>query len=456
MSEEPAGALFCPLEYRYGRPPMRQLFSREARLRRALEVEAALAMTQGELGIIPAESARAIEEAAHSGKVTLARTEELERELRHDVMAIARSLAGAAGPAGRWVHYGATSNDITDTALALELVDALALLRDDLTALVLAFLAQAKAHRSTPEAGRTHGQLAVPITFGYKMAVAAAEFARHRRRLDELMPRVAVGKMSGAVGTGAGFGNAAAEVEEGVMRRLGLNADEAPIQIVMRDRVAELANWMALVASSAERVSTEFRNLQRSEIGEVAEPFDEVRQVGSSTMAQKRNPVVSENIASLARVVRALAIVPMENMVQWHERDLTNSANERIVLPHALVITDDLLVKLVGVVSALEVRPKRMQENLDRGGGLEMTESLMLALTARGMARADAHELLRTITREPLSPPPIPERVRANATVRTYLEPGEIDEIIRPSRYTDAAAAKTDRIVARLEREFGA
>ena len=446
MNDEPAGTLFCPLEFRYGREPMRRLFSREVRLRRALEVEGALAQTQAELGLIPREAAEAIDAAARSGKVTVARTEALERELRHDVMAIARSLAEASGSAGRWVHYGATSNDITDTALAL--------LRDDLTALVLAFLAQAKAHRSTPEPGRTHGQQAVPITFGYKMAVAAAEFARHRHRLDELRPRVAVGKMSGAVGTGAGFGSASPQIEEGVMRRLGLTADEAPIQIVMRDRIAELGNWMALVASSAERMATEIRNLQRSEIGEVAEPFDEARQVGSSTMAQKRNPVVSENVASLARLVRAFAIVPMENMVQWHERDLTNSANERIVLPHAIVLTDDLLTKLVGIVAGLEVRPKRMQENLARDGGLEMTESVMLALTARGMDREDAHELLRTITRDPMAPPPPQERVRANATVRTFLAPEEIDEIVRPSRYIDAAAAKTDRIVDRLQREF--
>lgn len=454
MSDEP-GSLFCPLEYRYGRPEVRGLFSREERLRRALRVEAALAEAEAEAGLIPKEAAEAIRSSVEEHRVSLERTEVLEQELRHDVMAIARTLAETAGPAGRWVHYGATSADITDTALALELNDAVEVLRTDLTVLVREFLALARRYRATPEPGRTHGQHAVPVTFGYKMAVAAAEFARHRRRLDELRPRLAVGKMAGAVGTGAGFGDHASEIETAVMRRLGLTADEAPIQIVMRDRIAEFTNWLALVASSAERVATEVRNLQRSEIAEVAEPFDEARQVGSSTMAQKRNPIVSENVTSLARVVRAFASVPMENMVQWQERDLTNSANERIVLPHAIVLSDDLLGKLAGIVRGLEVRVDRMRENLDSTHGVEMTESLMLALTAKGMARAEAHELLRQLTRDPSLPPPLAERARADATVRRYFAPEEIDVLLRPSRYTDAAAAKTDRVLAQLEPEFG-
>ncbi len=446
--------LFCPLEFRYGRDSVRAVFSRGARLARALKVEAALATTEAELGMIPADAAEAIGRAADLEHVPVAKVDDLERSLRHDVMAMTRGLAEASGAGGRWVHYGATSADITDTALALELKESAAILRADLTDLARVLVELAKRHRATPEIGRTHGQHGIPISFGYKMAVGAAEFVRHRRRLDELLPRLAVGKMAGAVGTGAGFGRHAEAVEVGVMRRLGLTPDEAPTQIVGRDRVAEFTNWLALVSASAERLATEVRNLQRTEIGEVAEWFDEDRQVGSSTMAQKRNPIVSENVTSLARLVRAFAQPPLENMVQWHERDLANSANERIVLPHAIVLEDDLLVKLTEVFRGLKVDTKRMAEEVARSGSGAMTENLMLALTSNGLARAEAHEILRKLTRDPASPPPLADRAKADATVRMHLTGPEVDALLDPASYVRAATEKTDRIVATLEREL--
>ncbi len=455
MADDDA-ALFCPLEFRYGRPEVRRLFSREARLGRALRVEAALAATEADLGMVPPDAARDIESAATTQKVTVARVEALDRELRHDVMAITRALAESAGASGRWVHFGATSADITDSALALELQDAGRVLRDDLTGLARALAVLARAHRATPEVGRTHGQHGVPISFGYKMAVAAAEVMRHRRRLDQLLPRVVVGKMAGAVGTGAGFGAHAAAVEQGVMRRLGIEADEAPTQITGRDRIAELTNWLALVAGTAERLATEVRNLQRTEIAEVAEPFDERRQVGSSTMAQKRNPMQSENVTSLARLIRAFALPPLENMVQWHERDLANSANERVVLPHSILLTDDVLVKLTGVFAGLRVDVDRMAAEVDRSAGGSMTESLMLALTSRGLARSDAHELLRRLTKDPGTGPSLAERAKADPTVRTWLEAADVDRLLDPAAYVRAASEKTDRVLAVLDRELAA
>ena len=453
MAGDPT-ALFCPLEFRYGRDTVRELFSRGARLERALRVEAALAATEAELGMIPAADAKAIAAAANLDRVSLAHVDELERSLRHDVMAIVRSLAEAAGPAGRWVHYGATSADITDTALALELKECAGILRSDLTELARDLVRLARAHRETPEIGRTHGQHGVPISFGYKMAVAAAEVMRHRRRLDQLLPRLAVGKMSGAVGTGAGFGPNAVAVEAGVMHRLGLAAEEAPTQLVGRDRIAEFTNFLALVASTAERLATEVRNLQRSEISEVAEPFDEARQVGSSTMAQKRNPTVSENVTSLARLVRAFALPPMENMVQWHERDLANSANERIVVPHAILLTDDLLTKLADIFRGLDVNVARMGEEVARSGGSAMTENLMLQLTARGLARADAHEILRTLTRNAGTGPSLAERAKASAPIASLLTAEEIERYLDPQAYVRAAAEKTDRVLAALDLEL--
>ncbi len=330
----------------------------------------------------------------------------------------------------------------------------MAILRTDLTTLGSTLVALARRHQATPEIARTHGQDAVPFSFGYKIAVAAAEVVRHRDRLDELAPRLVVGKMAGAVGTGASFGEHAEAIEAAVMRKLGIAADEAPTQIVGRDRIAEFTNLLALVAGTAERLATEVRNLQRTEIGEVAEPFDEAHQVGSSTMAQKRNPMTSENVTSLARLVRAFALPPLENMVQWHERDLANSANERVVIPHAVLLTDDLLTKLADVFGGLEVDVTRMQHGIERAGGTAMTESLMLALTAKGLARAEAHELLRTLTRNPSKPPPLLERARADPTIARLLKPEEVTGLLDPASYVRAAAAKTDRVLARLERHL--
>jgi len=451
-----AESLFCPLEFRYGRDNVRNIFSRGTRLERALRVEGALALSESELGMIPADVGSAIDAAANLSHVSLARVDELERSLRHDVMAMTRALAEAAGPAGRWVHFGATSADITDTAQALELKESAGILRNDLTTLARTLADLARKHRATAEVGRTHGQHGVPLSFGYKIAVAAAEVTRHRDRLDQLLPRLAVGKMAGAVGTGAGFGSHAAELETLVMRRLGLTPDEAPTQIVGRDRIAEFTNLLALIAATAERLATEVRNLQRTEIAEVSEPFDEARQVGSSTMAQKRNPMVSENVTSLARLVRAFALPPLENMVQWHERDLANSANERIVLPHAIVLTDDYLTKLTEVFRGLRVDSARMSAELARSAGGSMTENLMLALTLKGIARSEAHELLRALTSDPAKGPPLLDRAKESAVVRAYLTPSEIEELLDPESYVRAAATKTDRILADLDRRLGA
>ena len=446
-------ALFCPLEFRYGRDEVRALFSREARLARALKVEAALAESEAELGMIPKDAATAIAHAASSGAVRLSHVDELERTLRHDVMAITRALAESAGAGGAWVHFGATSADITDSALALEMKAAAAVLRQDLSDLAGALLSLAQRHRATPEVGRTHGQHAVPISFGYKAAVGAAEVLRHRRRLDELLPRLAVGKMSGAVGTGSSFGSNAEAVEVATMLRLGLGTDEAPTQVVGRDRIAEFTNWLALVAGTAERLATEVRNLQRTEIGEVQEPFDEARQVGSSTMAQKRNPTVSENVSSLARLVRAFALPPLENMVLWHERDLANSANERIVLPHAIVLADDLLVKLTGIFRHLHVNVERMAENLASSEGAIMAENLMLTLTARGLPRSEAHEIIRTLT-GPGATGTLAERAQRDPRVTQLLSTDEVATLLAPDAYVQAAARKTERLVDRLETEL--
>lgn len=448
--------LVCPLEFRYGPKKVRALFTRRARLERWLKVEAALAEALAEEKVIPSTAAKAIAKAARSDVVKLERVDELERETRHDVMALTRALAEKSGEGARWVHFGATSNDILDTALGLELKEAADLLDGYLVDLVRSLLAQAETHRGTAMVARTHGQHAVPFTLGYKLCGFAAEFLRDRVRLRELAPRLAVGKMSGAVGTGASFGELALSIEERTLGHLGLSADPAPNQIVSRDRLAEFTNWMALVASSADRLATEIRNLQRTELAELGEPFDETSQVGSSTMAQKRNPTNAENVSSLARLVRAFAGPPLENMVQWHERDLANSANERIVLPHDVLLLTEMLERLTRIVEGLRVDSSRMRENLESSGGAVMAEALLLALTERGVARSDSHEIVRQITRA------LPhgdsrallERARGTPEVARRFSPEELQRLLDPEAYVRASERKATKVLAVLRKEL--
>ncbi|MDE1820376.1 MAG: adenylosuccinate lyase [Euryarchaeota archaeon] len=452
----PEEDLVCPLEFRYGPEKVRALFTRRARLSRWLRVESALAQALADEKLIPPDAAKAIARAATPELVKLERVDELERETRHDVMALSRALAEKSGEGARWVHFGATSNDILDSALGLELQETVAVLDTYLTSLIAALLDQGEAHRGTAMVGRTHGQHAVPFTLGYKLAGFAAEFLRHRTRLGELAPRLAVGKMSGAVGTGASFGEHASAVEDRTMKGLGLSAEPAPTQIVARDRLAELVNWIALVGSSADRLATEVRNLQRSEIGELGEPFDEVSQVGSSTMAQKRNPTNAENISSLARLLRAFAGVPLENMVQWHERDLANSANERIVLPHAVLLLAEMLERLTTIVRGLRVDPSRMRENLESSGGAVMAEALLLAMTERGVPRAESHEAVRQLTRA------LPHgdarallaRARENQAVARWFSKGELERLLDPEAYVRSSERKAARVLASLRKEL--
>jgi len=388
----------CPLDYRYGRSAVKEIFSEESRLRYMLRVEHSLIYALSKLGKVPENCsdvvARAMEE------VRLERVREIEAEIRHDVMAVVRALAEKSGDCGKYIHLGATSNDIIDTATALQLKDYLAILERDLCELEDALESLALKHRDTVMLGRTHGQAAVPITFGLKMANYLAEILRHHERVLEMKNRVLVGKMLGAVGTGAAMGKDALRIQNIAMEFLGLKPEESPTQIVARDRYVELISVLGGIATSLEKFATEIRNLQRTEIGEVQEGFDTKRQVGSSTMAQKKNPIVSENICGLARVVRGFLITSHESAVLWHERDLTNSSAERFVVPHVCVLVDDMLVKMTRVFRELVVNEKRMLENL-RAHEDVMAERIIMFLVSHGWSRQDAHEKIRQISMLP-------------------------------------------------------
>ncbi len=445
-------SLLCPVDFRYGRPKMKAIFDEEARLRRLLEVEGALARASAKVGRIPREAAAEITRRANTKAVRLERVKALEAETRHDLMAVVLALTEACkGDAGNYVHLGATSSDISDTATALQLRDAIGILAEDLDALLAALAKLAAKHKRTVMLGRTHGQAAVPITFGLKIAVFASEADRHRQRLREVTPRILVGKMSGAVGTGAALGPDALKIQRLVMDELGLGVEEAATQIVGRDRYAEFVAVLANVAASLERFCTEIRNLQRNEIGEVAEAFEPRGQVGSSTMAQKENPVASENVCSLARIVRSLMAPAYENVNLWHERDLTNSAAERILLPHACVLMDHMLARTADIVRHLRVYPKRMRANLEATKGQVMAEPVMIALVGKGMGRQEAHRLVQTVAlRARRKDVHLKDALAADKAVAKRLTPSELANAMKPEKYLGQSVAVVDAVLARL------
>jgi len=438
----------CPLDFRYGRPEMKSIFEEESRLQKLLDVEAALAEAQASVGNIKIDHADIIRKTATTRYVKLERVREIDKKINHEITAVIRALSEQAGESGKYVHVGATSNDILDTAQALQLRDAMKLLDHDLDALKKTLARRAEEHRDTIMVGRTHGQFALPITFGLKIANYALEVHRHQQRLRECAPRVLVGKMSGAVGTGAGFGPKAAEIQNAVMEKLGLGTEEGPTQVVTRDRYVEMVCLLGNISCSIEKFATEVRNLQRGEIGEVSEPFDEAVQVGSSTMAQKRNPVTAENICGLARIVRGFTLPAYESAILWHERDLTNSSAERFFIPHSFIIVDDMLAKLDHLFSGLAVHAERMKENLAAAGSVIMSEAVLLALVAKGMGRQEAHELVRRCSMEAQrSREDFKKVLLRTKEVAGLLSSADLDAALDPGQYLGDSRRTVDRIV---------
>jgi len=382
---------------RYGTSEMKRIFEEETRVQKMLDVEAALAWAHAEVGNIPKKDAERIMATALSKRVKLSRIKEIEHEIKHDVAALVRALAEASGSSGAFVHLGATSYDVVDTANALQLKDALELIMKRLDDLQTVLAEKALQYKETLMMGRTHGQHALPITLGFKFAVWKCEAARHIERLKQCEDRVLVGKMSGAVGTQAALGPHAARIQELVMQRLGIKAAEISTQIVQRDRYAELVCLLAIIASSLDNFATEIRELQRPEIAELFEAFEEGKQVGSSTMPHKRNPETCERICGLARIVRGLAVPALENVITWHERDLTQSSAERFILPEACVLVDYMLFLMSSIIENLHVDEQRMLKNIELTQGRAMSEAVMMALTRKGVSRQEAHELLRKL-----------------------------------------------------------
>jgi adenylosuccinate lyase len=439
---------------RYGTVEMRRIFEEEARVQKMLDVEAALAWAHAEVGDIPRKDAEKIAAMASTKYVKLSRIKEIEREIKHDITSLVRALAEACGPSGAYVHLGATSYDIVDTANALQLKEALELIEQKLNDLEKILMEKALQHKNTLMMGRTHGQHALPITLGFKFAVWMREISRHVQRLRQCKERVLVGKMSGAVGTQAGLGLNAMKIQELVMQKLGIKAAEISTQIVQRDRHAELACLLATIASSLDNFATEIRELQRPEIGELAEFFEAEKQVGSSTMSQKRNPELCERVCGLARIVRSLVIPALEDVVTWHERDLTQSSAERFILPETCILADYMLFLMNNVVANLRVDEKRMLKNIELTQGRVMSEAVMIALTKKGMSRQEAHELLRKLTiKSETERCHFKEILLEDKIVSRKLVEKEINEALKPKNYLGTAKEQVARIVKKTVKE---
>ena len=372
---------------RYTRPEMAAIWSPETRFRIWFEIEAHALDAMAEIGIAPKEAAKAVRERGERAVFDIARIEEIERETRHDVIAFLTHLAEIVGPEARFVHQGLTSSDVLDTCFSLQLVRAADLLMAEIDRLLAALKKRAHEYKDTPCIGRSHGIHAEPTTFGLKLATAFAEFARARRRLHAAREEVATAAISGAVGT---FANIDPRVEEHVARALGLRPEAISTQVIPRDRHAMYFATLGVVASSVERLATEIRHLQRTEVREVEEYFAP-GQKGSSAMPHKRNPVLSENITGLARLIRGMAAPAMEDVALWHERDISHSSVERVIGPDATIALDFALSRLAGLIENLLVYPDAMRANLDRLGGLVHSQRVMLALTQAGMSREAAY-----------------------------------------------------------------
>ena len=376
---------------RYSRPEVTAIWSPETKFRIWFEIEAHAADAMAELGTIPKEAAKKIWEKGKAGKFDVARIDEIEAEVKHDVIAFLTHLSEIVGPEARFVHAGMTSSDVLDTCFNVQLVRAADILIADVDKLLAALKRRAFEHKLTPTVGRSHGIHAEPTTFGLKLAYAYAEFSRARERLVAARKEVATCAISGAVGT---FAQVDPRVEAHVAKAMGLAVEPVSTQIIPRDRHAMYFATLAVVASSIERLATEIRHLQRTEVLEAEELFSE-KQKGSSAMPHKRNPVLSENVTGLARMVRGYALPAMENVALWHERDISHSSVERMIGPDATVTLDFALARLASIIDKLVVYPAAMQKNLDRLGGLVHSQRILIALTQKGVSREDAYRLVQ-------------------------------------------------------------
>lgn len=433
---------------RYGTSEMLSVFEEKARIQRLLDVEASLALAHAEVGNIPVSDAKKIANMASIEFVKIERVKEIEKKIKHDIASLVRALAEVCGDSGAFVHLGSTSYDIVDTANALQIKQATKLIENKLYDLKYILKKKASKYKDTLMMGRTHGQHALPITLGFKFAVWGYEINRQIDRLRNCYDRLLVGKISGAVGTQAGLGKHAERIQEIVMKKLELFPAEISTQIVQRDRYAELVSILGLISASLENFANEIRELQRPEIGELFEAFEAKKQVGSSTMPHKRNPETCERVCGLARIIRSLIIPSYENIITWHERDLTQSSCERFIFPEAFILTDYLLHLMIRVIDNLRVDTKQMLNNMVLTQGRNMSEAVMMRLTEKGISRQVAHELLRKLTiKSEVENKNFKEILLENEIISENLSENEINSALDPNNYLGTTIKQIEKFL---------
>ena len=438
-----------PIEFRYGTPEMKSVWEAENKLQKMLEVEAALAEAEAQMGLVPEEAAREIRSKASTQYVTSARVAEIEKETNHDIASIVKALAEVCdNDAGEYVHFGATSNDIIDSSQSLLLRDSIDIIQEKVARLAKIVLKLADENKKTVCIGRTHGQHALPTTYGMKFALWADELHRQYERLEACKGRLCVGMMTGAVGTTAALGEDGLNVHLKVSEILGLPAVKISNQVVQRDNHAEYILDLANLASTLDKIALEIRNLQRTEIKELGESFDPEKQVGSSTMPHKMNPITAERICGVSRIVKAYPSPALQNNALWHERDLTNSSSERIMLPEASILTDYILNLTIRLMEKLVFYPENIERNLNLTGGLIMAERFMAELTRKGMGRQSAYTLVRKCALEAnKSGASLKDVVLKQEAITDYLSPEEVEDIMDPHTYLGSSVQIVEMIL---------
>lgn len=421
---------------------MRAIFDEESKLQKWLDVEAAVAEAEAAVGDIPKEAAEEIASNANTRTVTLARTKEIEKETHHDLMSMVMALSESCkGDGKKYVHYGLTSMDVEDTTTALQFKEAFGIIEKELDELESVIASMVRKYRSTLMVARTHGRHAGVITFGLKLAVWLSEVKRQKKRLRQVRERALVGKILGIVGTGAGLGKNALKIQDRALGRLGLKPAGLVTQVIQRDIHAEVVAYLALLASSLDRFATEVRNLQRSEISEVLEPFDRKKQVGSSALPSKRNPELSERMSSLAKLLRGLTVPALENVPLWHERDLSNSASERFLFPMSFILTEEMLRLELRVLKGLEVMPRNMERNLELSQGAVLAERVVNMLVEKGVPRQEAYDRVRKVAMKSLdSGIPFVKILQEDPYVSKRLRPKDVKEALDYRTYLGATS----------------
>lgn len=445
-----------PIEFRYGTEEMREIWETDNKLQKMLEVEAALAEAEADLGIIPNTAALEIKSKASTKYVTSKRVSEIEAETNHDIASIVKALAEVCdNGAGEYVHFGATSNDIIDSSQALLFKESLKVLKTRLTELTRIILGLADKNKTNVCIGRTHGQHALPTTYGMKFAIWADELHRQLNRLAECEERLCVGMMTGAVGTTAALGKEGLYIHKKVSNILDLKPVMISSQVVQRDAHAEFIMDLANIASTLEKMALEVRNLQRTEINELGESFDPTKQVGSSTMPHKMNPITAERICGISRVVRAYVAPALQNNPLWHERDLTNSSCERIILPESCMLTDYMIKLSIKLFSNLVFKPENIEKNLNLSNGLIMAERVMAELTRKGMGKQTAYSLVRECSLKAYElNTGLKQVIESNEKINEYLSSSDIELIMDPHTYIGSSVEMVNEVLVASKHWF--